>query len=39
MLYKTTKSQTVDNFSQHCPAKTAQSASCIVKSAIISDLI
>ncbi len=38
-LYKTAKSQTVDHFYQHRPAKTAQSASCTVKSAIISELI
>ncbi len=39
MLYKTTKSQTVDDFYQHRPAKTAQSASCTVKSETMSELI
>ncbi len=42
-LYKTAKSQIVDHFYQHRPAKTAQclsmSASCTVKNAIISDFI
>ncbi len=38
-LYKTAKSQTVGHFYQHRPAKTAQSASCTVKSALISDFI
>ncbi len=40
-LYKTAKSQIVDHFYQHHPAKTAQclSISASVKSAIISDFI
>ncbi len=38
-LYKTNKSQTVGHFYQHRPAKTAQSASCTVKSALMSDFI
>ncbi len=38
-LYKTAKSQTVGHFYQHRPAKTAPSASCTGKSALISDFI